>query len=95
MSFAILWVSRSPGPPDKRFIRDQLATTPLKNQVAPGTGKLKRALETADKIGARAVLIIGDDEIAAGTYTLKTMKTGEQEKLSREQLIERFQCQTR
>ena len=64
-------------------------------EVSPGTGKLKKAMETADKIGARSVLIIGDDEIAAGTYTLKNMKSGEQEKLSREQLTERFQCQTR
>ena len=64
-------------------------------EVAPGTGKLKKAIETANKIGARSVLIIGDDEIAAGTYTLKNMKSGEQEKLSREQLTERFQCQTR
>lgn len=64
-------------------------------EVSPGTGKLKKAIETADKIGAQSVLIVGDDEIAAGTYTLKNMKSGEQEKLSREQLIERFQWQTR
>ena len=39
--------------------------------------KLKRALETANKIGARFALIVGDDEIAAGVYALKNMASGE------------------
>ena len=47
--------------------------------------KLKRALEVANKTGARYALIVGDDEIAAGTYTLKNMTTGEQEKLQRDE----------
>ncbi len=41
-------------------------------------GKLKRAMELANKLGARYTLIIGDNEIAAGQYTLKNMQTGEQ-----------------
>lgn len=53
-------------------------------------GKLKRALETANKIGARYALIVGDNEIQAGAYALKNMSTGEQETVSREQLAERF-----
>jgi histidyl-tRNA synthetase len=40
--------------------------------------KLKRALEVANKLGARYSLILGDNEIAAGTYQLKNMITGEQ-----------------
>lgn len=48
--------------------------------------KLKRALEVANKTGARRVLIIGDDEIAAGTYTVKDMASGEQQKLTRAEL---------
>ncbi|MBI3681921.1 MAG: histidine--tRNA ligase [Acidobacteria bacterium] len=53
-------------------------------------GKLKRTLETADKLNARYALILGDSEIAAGNYALKNMATGEQETLSREQLAERI-----
>ena len=45
--------------------------------------KLKRALETANKMGARFALIIGDNEIAAGTYLMKDMASGEQVSLSR------------
>jgi histidyl-tRNA synthetase len=48
--------------------------------------KLKRALEVANKMGARFALILGDNEIAAGTYLLKDMASGEQVPLSREQL---------
>lgn len=48
--------------------------------------KLKRALEIANKSGARFALILGDNEIAAGTYQLKDMASGEQVSLRREQL---------
>ncbi len=49
--------------------------------------KLKRALETANKIGARFALLLGDNEIAAGTYLIKDMASGEQAPLSREALV--------
>ncbi len=52
--------------------------------------KLKRALETANKLGAQYALIFGDDEIAAGTFQWKNMVTGEQLALSRDLLLERF-----
>jgi len=50
--------------------------------VEIGEGKLKRAMEIANKLGARYMLIIGDNEIAAGRYALKNMSTGEQENLT-------------
>jgi len=51
-------------------------------------GKLKRVLETANKLGARHALIVGEAELAEGVYTLKNMATGEQTKVSRDQLTE-------
>jgi histidyl-tRNA synthetase len=48
--------------------------------------KLKRAMELANKLGARFVLIIGENEMAAGRYTLKNMATGEQQSLAREEI---------
>ena len=33
--------------------------------------KLKRALEVANKTGARFTLILGDDEVSTGTYSIK------------------------
>ena len=41
-------------------------------------GKLKRVMETANKLGARFTLIVGDNEIAAGKYALKNMQSGDQ-----------------
>jgi histidyl-tRNA synthetase len=54
--------------------------------------KLKRALEVANKIGARFAVILGDDELAKGTYQLKDMKAGEAKQLSREQLAENIKA---
>jgi histidyl-tRNA synthetase len=56
-------------------------------EVAADT-KLKRAMELANKVSARLALILGEDEIAQGRYTLKNMASGEQHSLSREQLID-------
>jgi histidyl-tRNA synthetase len=49
--------------------------------------KLKRALEVANKMGARFALILGDDELASGTYMLKDMASGEQRKVARDELL--------
>ncbi len=52
--------------------------------------KLKRALETANKLGARRVLIAGDSELAAGSFTLKDMTTGGQESATLDELLARY-----
>ncbi|MGH9646989.1 MAG: His/Gly/Thr/Pro-type tRNA ligase C-terminal domain-containing protein, partial [Bryobacteraceae bacterium] len=52
--------------------------------------KLKRALEVANKTGARYTLILGDDEVSTGTYSLKEMASGEQTKLKRSELAARI-----
>jgi len=52
--------------------------------------KLKRALEVANKMGARFSLILGDNELAQGTYLLKDMSSGEQQALTRAELIGRI-----
>jgi histidyl-tRNA synthetase len=52
--------------------------------------RLKRALELANKLAARYVLILGEDEIASGKYTLKNMATGEQVSVTREELRARL-----
>ena len=53
-------------------------------------GKLKRTMELANKFGARFTLILGEDEMAAGRYTLKDMSTGEQQSLGRDEIIARL-----
>ncbi|MCP5112814.1 MAG: histidine--tRNA ligase, partial [bacterium] len=58
-------------------------------EVPPG-GRLKRLMELANKLGARHTLILGENEIASGKFSLKDMSTGSQQELSREQLIQLF-----
>ena len=54
-------------------------------------GKLKRAMELANKLGARYTLIVGENEIAAGRYALKNMASGEQVDVAREEIAQRLQ----
>ena len=55
--------------------------------------KLKRAMELANKCGARYAVILGDDEIAAGEYSLKNMQSGEQQRVTRDELFQRIGIQ--
>jgi histidyl-tRNA synthetase len=48
--------------------------------------KLKRAMELANKLGARYTLIVGETEMTAGLYALKDMATGEQQNLTQEEI---------
>lgn len=52
--------------------------------------KVKRAMETANKLNARHALILGDNEIAAGVYALKDMQTGEQQNVSKSALLSAY-----
>jgi histidyl-tRNA synthetase len=67
----------------------QLRQAGLSVEVAPG-GKLKKLLDLSNKLNARFTLIVGENEIAAGTYALKNMKTGDQVEVAREELTERI-----
>jgi histidyl-tRNA synthetase len=49
-------------------------------------GRLKRAMELANKIGARFALIVGEDELAAGRFALKNLASGEQRELPPEEI---------
>jgi len=49
-------------------------------------GKLKRAMELANKLGARFTLILGDNELNEGRYALKNMTSGDQETVTRDEI---------
>ena len=49
---------------------------------------LKARMRQAQKLGSPCVLIVGDDEMAAATLTLRDMASGEQVSVSSSQLIE-------
>ena len=50
--------------------------------------KFGKALGQADKLGARYALILGDDEVATGQWTVKTLADGSQTKMSEAEFLE-------
>ncbi len=56
-------------------------------ELPPEEMKLKKSLGLADKLGARYALIIGEDEIASGSFVLKRLADSEQRKLSESELL--------
>lgn len=56
-------------------------------EMPPEEMKFRKAFERADKIGARYVLILGEDEIASGELTLKRLADGKQEKMSEAEML--------
>ena len=52
--------------------------------------KLKKSFEAADKLGARYILIVGENEVAANTFALKHLASGEQVTVPRAELSQRI-----
>jgi len=59
-------------------------------ELPPEEMKFKKSLGLADKLGARYALIIGEDEVASGTFTLKRLADAEQKKLTESELLEQL-----
>ena len=54
-------------------------------------GNVKKRMERANKIGARAAVIIGSDELGQGVVQVKDLVGGGQEAVSLDRLVERLQ----
>jgi histidyl-tRNA synthetase len=50
--------------------------------------KFGKALSQADKLGSRYALILGEDEVSSGEWTLKTLADGSQKKYTENDLLE-------
>jgi histidyl-tRNA synthetase len=57
-------------------------------ELPPTELKFSKALERASKLGSRFALILGDNEVQSGEWTLKNLATSEQQKLSEQALLE-------
>jgi len=60
-------------------------------ELPPVEQKFGKALERASKLGSRFALILGDDEVTSGQWTLKTLADGLQQKLTEPALLEYLQ----
>ncbi|GAC1616183.1 MAG: hypothetical protein NVS9B13_01280 [Candidatus Acidiferrum sp.] len=57
-------------------------------ELPPAEQKFGKALGQADKLGARFALILGDNEVTSGEWTLKTLADGSQAKFTEPKLLE-------
>ena len=55
-------------------------------EVGDETFKLKKSIETAVKLGARYVIIVGENEVKSGAFAVKHLETGKQENVPRAEL---------
>jgi histidyl-tRNA synthetase len=67
----------------------ELRRAGLSVEVGDGSFKLRKSFDVADKI-ARAIVLLGEDELASGVLTVKTFATGEQVKVARAELVSRL-----
>lgn len=64
-----------------------LRAAKVPNEALLEEGKIKEKLSLAAKRGARFVIIIGEDELAGGYFTLKDMESGQQSSVSEAELV--------
>jgi histidyl-tRNA synthetase len=57
-------------------------------ELPPAEQKFGKALGQADKLGARYALVLGEDEVSSGHWTLKTLADGSQKKYTESELLE-------
>jgi histidyl-tRNA synthetase len=53
--------------------------------------RMKKSLETASRLGAKYALIVGENEVRSGMFSLKNLETGEQVSAPRAELAARIQ----
>src|SRR3954468_6625206 len=58
------------------------------------SGNLQRRMRRADRIGARAAVLLGDDELARGIATLRDLDSGEQSEVALDALAPRLSALT-
>lgn len=66
----------------------KLRTAKIPSQIYLESGKMKKKFSYADKIGAKYVLLIGEEEQNAGKVAVKELATGEQELVALDQVLE-------
>jgi histidyl-tRNA synthetase len=62
-------------------------------ELGDDTFRLKKSFEAATKVGAKYILIVGENEISADAFALKNLATGEQVQVARGELAATIQRQ--
>jgi histidyl-tRNA synthetase len=72
------------------LLRD-LRQAGIRAQMELEARSLKAQMKRADRLKAPLVLILGDEEVTSGEVTLRNMRTSEQHRVPRAQVVERLQ----
>jgi len=70
-------------------LASELRSAGLRVEFGDESFRLKKSFETAEKLGIQKVIIIGEDETKSGEYSVKDLKTGEQQKMCISEIVER------
>jgi histidyl-tRNA synthetase len=65
----------------------ELRATGLRVELGDGSWRLKKSFEAADKV-AKTIVLVGEDEVSSGVFTVKDFASGEQAKIGRGELAE-------
>jgi len=68
----------------------RLRAAGVRVELPPVEQKFGKALGQADKLGAKYALILGEDEVASGQWTVKTLADGSQKKMSETEFLEKL-----
>ena len=90
----IAWMGQASYPTAVNVAR-KLRAAGLSVELPPEEMKFKKSLGLADKLGARYALIIGEDEVASRTFTLKRLADSDQRKLAEGELLEYLESERR
>ena len=72
------------------WLARELRRRDLVAELGDDTFRLKKSFEAATKVGAKYILIVGEDEVKADVFTLKNLATGEQIAVPRSELATRI-----
>jgi len=73
----------------------RLRAAGVRVELPPVEQKFGKALGQADKLGAKYALILGEDEVATGQWTVKTLADGTQAKMSEAEFLEKLKSEVK
>jgi len=75
-------------------LQRDLRAAGVRAMLGPGGRSFKSRMKQANKLGARFVAILGEDEMARGVWTIRDMTQSEQEDVARERVLEHLKEKT-
>jgi histidyl-tRNA synthetase len=69
------------------MIDKKLKESGIKSELYPDPAKMKKQMKYADQKGIKYVLLIGEEEMKSGVFSLKDMKKGDQAKAGLDEII--------